>query len=681
MEKTYANGRGTVRTYDANNRLATETDARGIVTTYTWNAAQGLLTGIGFSDGTPEQAFSYNILGQLTQVTDASGIRTFSYNEYSDPVQDSVTVNGAVFPLVETLDGYGRSIGYILKRGASGNAQIASWGYAPDGRINSAGFMHSGQNRIFEYNYLAGSNLLETLTMPNGMTLEQSYEAKRDLLADMDYNRGTTLVSRRAYAYDALGRPTVRTLLRQGTTRRDVFSYNGRSELAAATLGTDAYAYDYDNIGNRKTAREIEEEFAYTANELNQYTSIEQSIPNSSLSPREQPFVPTYDADGNQTKIRTATGVWTAEYNALNRPVRFTRTAEDGTVTTVTGDYDYMGRRIFKKVETTVADPETGESTTSVILNHRYLYRGYLQIAALDLTRTTLNALWYILWDPTEPVATRPLAIQTAGSWFVYGWDLTKNVMELYKSNGTIANSYTYAPFGEVTQRGNITNPLQWSSEFYDSELGMVYYNFRFYNPVDGRWIARDPIAEKGGKNLYQYIQNKSSQKFDFMGRKDAEPFPNLDYPLPVQIAKEICDGYKPEKKCCKFGQLMDDDYPTRARTICKNFMQMYSRQGFTSKQVIEVAKCLVAQESQNGEESNCYKRQRNRLVAHFTCYAHAGFIPDPTNWNNGGTLGIPEGGWYLGIFEVLSGTVIQPMDQPNQKPISPGHIIPPMGF
>ena len=55
-------------------------------------------------------------------MTDASDIRTFSYNEYSDPVQDSVTLNGAVFPLVETLDGYGRSIGYILKRGASGNA-------------------------------------------------------------------------------------------------------------------------------------------------------------------------------------------------------------------------------------------------------------------------------------------------------------------------------------------------------------------------------------------------------------------------------------------------------------------------------------------------------------------------------------------------------------------------------
>ena len=176
--------------------------------------------------------------------------------------------------------------------------------------------------------------------------------------------------------------------------------------------------------------------------------------------------------------------------------MRFTRTAEDGTVTTVTGDYDYMGRRIFKKVETTVADPETGESTTSVILNHRYLYRGHLQIAALDLTRTTLNALWYILWDPTEPVATRPLAIQTAGSWFVYGWDLTKNVMELYKSNGTIANSLPTPP--SAKSRKGATSPiLQWSSEAYDAELGMVYYNFRFYNPVDGRWTSRDPIIDE----------------------------------------------------------------------------------------------------------------------------------------------------------------------------------------
>ncbi len=137
-------------------------------------------------------------------------------------------------------------------------------------------------------------------------------------------------------------------------------------------------------------------------------------------------------------------------------------------MTTVSGDYDYMGRRIFKKVERTATNPETGESTTSIILNHRYLYRGYLQIAALDLTRTTLNALWYILWDPTQSQATRPLAIQTAGNWFAYGWDLTKNIMKLYNSTGYINTSYSYTPFGGVSSTGGISKPIQWNGEMFD---------------------------------------------------------------------------------------------------------------------------------------------------------------------------------------------------------------------
>ena len=90
--------------------------------------------------------------------------------------------------------------------------------------------------------------------------------------------------------------------------------------------------------------------------------------------------------------------------------------------------------------------------------------------------------------------------------------------MELYKSNGTIANSYSYTPFGEATQRGNITNPLQWSSEAYDAELGMVYYNFRFYNPVDGRWTSRDPIGEESGANLFEFVGNDVYGKWDQLG-------------------------------------------------------------------------------------------------------------------------------------------------------------------
>ena len=111
--------------------------------------------------------------------------------------------------------------------------------------------------------------------------------------------------------------PVTRTQQR-GTepARSDSFSYNGRNELTAATLGAAPYGYSYDNIGNRKTAREPAEELAYAANGLNQYTDIEES--------GEAPFVPTYDASGNQTLIKTSTGIWTAVYNAANRAVSFT---------------------------------------------------------------------------------------------------------------------------------------------------------------------------------------------------------------------------------------------------------------------------------------------------------------------------------------------------------------------
>ena len=111
-------------------------------------------------------------------------------------------------------------------------------------------------------------------------------------------------------------------------------------------------------------------------------------------------------------------------------------------------------------------------------------------------------------WVPTQPVATRPLAIQKDGTWRTYGLDLTKNVCEVFGSNGYINTAYTYTPFGEVTASGSVTQPIQWSSEFHDPEPGMVHYNHRHYNTRDGRWIGRDLINELGFYNLYKYSNN-----------------------------------------------------------------------------------------------------------------------------------------------------------------------------
>ena len=119
----------------------------------------------------------------------------------------------------------------------------------------------------------------------------------------------------------------------------------------------------------------------YDANTLNQYTSIAEN--------RGTPFIPQFDSDGNQTLIKTETGIWSAVYNAENRPITFTNT-DSGTV--VECSYDSMGRRAYKKVTV----------NGSVTLHQRYIYRGYLQIACSDLTRSYHPDLWYITWDPTQ---------------------------------------------------------------------------------------------------------------------------------------------------------------------------------------------------------------------------------------------------------------------------------------
>ena len=86
---------------------------------------------------------------------------------------------------------------------------------------------------------------------------------------------------------------------------------------------------------------------------------------------------------------------------------------------------------------------------------------------------------------------------------------------------------YDYAPFGATTRTHRDSsasfdivalNPFRFSSEYYDSELDLVYYNYRHYSPSLGRFLSRDPIREKGGLNLYAFVGNSVLLKFDYCG-------------------------------------------------------------------------------------------------------------------------------------------------------------------
>ena len=248
---------------------------------------------------------------------------------------------------------------------------------------------------------------------------------------------------------------------------------------------------------------------AYTTGPLNQYTAIERG--------EEAAFEPVHDADGNQTLIRTSTGIWQVAYNAENRPVRF---VNESAKTVVECTYDYMGRRHTRKV-----------SVNGTVSNYlRYMYRGYLQIAAIDAVSGAFR--WFLFWDPTQPEATRPLAIRKDGTWYAYGWDLTRNVTEVFGKAGYLRTAYTYTPYGEVTAEGDVTQPIQWSSEYNDEELGLVYYNYRHLNRHLEDYAEHEPNSDLW-RDLLDALETEQGERATRQARK-SRPCPACGKPLEV---------------------------------------------------------------------------------------------------------------------------------------------------
>jgi RHS repeat-associated protein len=84
------------------------------------------------------------------------------------------------------------------------------------------------------------------------------------------------------------------------------------------------------------------------------------------------------------------------------------------------------------------------------------------------------------------------------GSTYFYQSDGLGSVTSLSSSLGTVAASYTYDSFGNLTaQSGSATNPYQFTGRDFDSETGLYYYRARYYDPTLGRFLAEDQCVAR----------------------------------------------------------------------------------------------------------------------------------------------------------------------------------------
>ena len=76
------------------------------------------------------------------------------------------------------------------------------------------------------------------------------------------------------------------------------------------------------------------------------------------------------------------------------------------------------------------------------------------------------------------------------------------------------------------------------------------YYGYRYYTPQTGRWINRDPMEEKGGINLYGFVENDGVNLVDPDGRWALAAAMQAAF-VGAQIALNNCKGCSDECRAC----------------------------------------------------------------------------------------------------------------------------------
>ena len=303
-----------------------------------------------------------------------------------------------------------------------------------------------------------------------------------------------------------------------------------KKNLVAASGQDEAYGYDglyqviRDAVGTLNTNRTAiggvpgeEEDFEYdpTGNWLgyrkdaNGSTVLDQTRSNNKDNQLTQingsSALLSYGRAGNATKVPPGTAAdWSKYYqpvwDAWNRIVE----VKDESGTSVQKNaYDGLTRRITREV--------------SSVVTHTYWSDRWKPLE--DRTGSSTSAARSYLWGERpghrDELVLRDRDTDGNGSLDerLYATIDYFNGTAVLNTSGAVQERYAYSAFGVRRIMAADFSPRSTSShawdfgfqgQFRDAETGLSNYGFRFYVPLLGRWINRDPIGEAGGRQSLQ---------------------------------------------------------------------------------------------------------------------------------------------------------------------------------
>gem|GEM_PF-6710147 len=309
--------------------------------------------------------------------------------------------------------------------------------------------------------------------------------------------------------------------------------YNNRSVPSGISIDGNAHASAVVTVNSQSAYRKGEEcwkEITVANNSVEVWANaqIQAALSGTTITNIGNKFVPKtpeifgYDADGNLLND----GRWNYTWDAENRLIRMiSRSTTVDPQQRLDFEYDYMGRRIRKKVwENTSGSGNPGSDL-------KFLYDGWNLIAELNGTTGAGDAvvrtyIWGIDLSGSYQGAGGVgglLGVKLSnGSGHFAAYDGNGNISGYVDgTSGQYSPNYEYGPFGEpirVSVSLGKDIPFRFSSKLFDSQTELVYYGHRFYSPNTGRWLSRDPVEERGGRNLFAHANNDNVNNIDFLG-------------------------------------------------------------------------------------------------------------------------------------------------------------------
>lgn len=439
------------------------------------------------------RAFGYdwcpNGKGRLCNADTNEGAHHYAYTQFGEISGELEWTPAAGDYTGYSYDVMGRLTGIAYPSGVS-----VGYGYA-SGRLTNInmtmpnGVAHTVASNV-QYEPFAG---ISKWTYGNGLIRSMLYDSDGRLTAI-----ATPGVQDLRYTYDANNRITqIQNVAYSSLTQ--TYSYDPLSRLTGMVAAGANESIQYDATGNRT----LHNWLAPISNEVDASSN---RINKDFITVASTGIIYGHDTRGNRSSQSWGGSTATYAYGAFNELKSVSRTAASSysnggyvMATYPAGTTHYRTNALGQRVA------KSNSATSS-----RYSYIGQNRLLAEINNGAWISHIW---------LGGIPVGVVKGNELYAVHTDqLARPEVVTNSVQQTVWRAKNYH-----SERGVVLDSiggynLGFPGQYYDSETGLWYNGFRYYDSRLGRYTQSDPIGLQGGINTYAYVEGNPLTSFDLLG-------------------------------------------------------------------------------------------------------------------------------------------------------------------